>query len=212
VIRALADGLDVALAPALGGAPAQPGASGVGAQTRIEGFRRRQGTPVPLYPDVFVYPHPSDPLRATYTLAMDGPPVLIVEVLSPSTAAGDLDEAAGKVWSYGAAGVREYLVFDPVGDQLATRVRAWRWAARGRPRRWRPEADGRWHSAVLAVSLAVEGFFLRVYDGAGQRILPPREVPAALAAREAQIAAHEAQIAALRAELEQGRGGRQSER
>jgi hypothetical protein len=61
---------------------------------------------------------------------------------------------------------------------------------------------------VLAVSVAVEGPFLRVYDEAGRRIILPREVSAALAERDAQIAAREAEIAALRAEMEQMRDRR----
>src|SRR5579872_4631869 len=91
VIRVLATELDIALAPAVIPNTHRSGESGVGSQTRIEGFRRRQGSLVPLYPDIFVYPHPIDPLRATHTLAEHGPPALVIEVLSPSTAEGDLN-------------------------------------------------------------------------------------------------------------------------
>jgi hypothetical protein len=42
-------------------------------------------------PDVFVFPHPIDPMQGSFNLTQDGAPVLIIEVLSESTYEADLD-------------------------------------------------------------------------------------------------------------------------
>ncbi len=135
---------------------------GVGGQTRIEGFHRSDGLQVPLLPDVFVYPRPWDSRRKSLSIADDGPPLLTIEVVSDSTWQGDVDIADGKVYAYGEAGVREYLVFDPTGDILPERVRAWRREGE-RMVSWLAGDDGRWHSHQLGVAFGVDGLFLRVY-------------------------------------------------
>ncbi len=142
---------------------------GVGGQTRIEGFRRSDGLQIPLLPDVFVYARPWDARRGSLSIAVDGPPLLTIEVISDSTWQGDVDVADEKVHAYGEAGVHEYVVFDPTGDILPERVRAWR---RGEERMapWPAGDDGRWHSRELGVSFGVDGLFLRVYTAQGKPI------------------------------------------
>jgi len=86
-----------------------------GGQTMVGGFQHPDGSSYTTFPDVFVYPHAWDPLRGLLTVALDGPPLLIIEVLSKETYENDLDQRHGKGYSYRAAGVREYLTLDPTG-------------------------------------------------------------------------------------------------
>ena len=87
-----------------------------GSQTRVSGFVRPTGRPYATLPDVFVYREPFDLRRATLSLAEDGPPTLIVEVLSDDTWKADLDTERGKGFSYRRGGVAEYLALDPLGE------------------------------------------------------------------------------------------------
>ncbi len=160
---------------------------GVGGQTRIEGFRRSDGSEVPLLPDVFVYPHSWDARRGSLSIASDGPPLLTIEVTSDSTWQGDLNAAAGKVYSYGEAGIQEYVVFDPTGDLLPERVRAWR-REDSRFVPWLPDSDGHWHSQQLGVAFGADGLFLRVYTGDGVPVEYDLEARAALAELRRQAA------------------------
>jgi Uma2 family endonuclease len=93
----------------------------------------------------------------------DGPPTLIIEVLSESTFETDLDLERGKAYSYAHAGVAEYLVIDPTGQILPESIYAWR-LKDGSYQPWRAAADHRWHSEQLPVALAVEGIWAKVYS------------------------------------------------
>jgi Putative restriction endonuclease len=83
-------------------------------QTILLGCQRPDGSEYRTLPDIFVYPHAIDPQRPSVAIAVDGPPLLIVEVLSPSTYDVDLNVEKGKDYSCARAGVREYLALDPV--------------------------------------------------------------------------------------------------
>ncbi len=155
-------------------------------QTALLGCVRPDGSAYRTYPDVFVYPRPIDPARASVALAVDGPPALVVEVLSEATYGADLDLDLGKGYSYARAGVPEYLALDPTGQFLPEGIRAWRLVA-GVYRPWAPEADGRWHSATIAVALGLEGARAAVYARDGRRILREGEVEAELARRDAEL-------------------------
>lgn len=87
-------------------------------QTLITGFRRPDGSRYKTMPDVFVYPRPIGKRRGSVSLGADGPPLLIVEVLSESTYEADLDMEASKDYSYAKAGVAEYMALDPTGEFL----------------------------------------------------------------------------------------------
>lgn len=163
-------------------APDQPAPWEALSQTALLGCVRPDGSPYRTYPDVFVFPHAIDPRRGSTTIAVDGPPVLIVEVLSDATYEVDLDLMHGKGYSYAHAGVREYLTIDPTGDFLPEGIRAWRLAEdEGIYRPWEPGPDGRWHSEALPIAIALEGGLATVYTADGRRMLREGEVEVELA-------------------------------
>lgn len=149
-------------------------------QIALLGCVRPAGSAYRTYPDVCVFPRPIDPARASVTLNVDGPPVLIVEVLSEATYESDLDVVSGKGYSYARAGVQEYLVVDPTGRFLPEGMQAWRLVdSVYRPSA--PEASGRWHSATIGVAIGLEGIWATVYTRDGRRILREGEVEQELA-------------------------------
>jgi hypothetical protein len=139
-------------------------------QIALLGCVRPDGSAYRTYPDVFVYPRFIEPDRAALTLAVDGPPVLIVEVLSESTYEVDVDLVRGKGYSYARAGVQEYLALDPTGAFLPQRGHAWR-LVDGVYRPWEPDATGRWQSAEIGVAIGLEGTLATVYEREGKRLL-----------------------------------------
>ena len=133
-----------------------------------------------VLPDVFVYRRPFDIFRPSLALAQDGPPALVVEVLSPENWDSDIDLAQGKPWSYADAGVAEYLVLDPASTFLdGERGRGWRLEA-GSYVPWEPDAAGRWVSA-LGFAIGYEGAWAVVYGVDGRRIPPEGRILRSLA-------------------------------
>jgi hypothetical protein len=133
-------------------------------------------------------------------------PVLVIEVLSPTTWQQDLAlepparRVRGKAWGYLELwAVPEYLTFDPREEFVPGQVRAWR-RVQGRTVTWEPGAGGRYESA-LGVSFAVEGPLLRVYDEQGQAVPFDLEKSALLAEERAALAAERAALATERAAL-----------
>jgi hypothetical protein len=152
-------------------------------------------------------------------------PPFVLEVASESTWKKDVRQ---KVTQYEAAGVQEYLVFDPTGAYLRDPpLRGWHM----RDGVWKPwppvrRIDGAlvWESAVLGLAARPEGVLLR-FDHPVQGPLPIRadwrtmhrraaeRAEAAEAAQraaeeqsrrqEAELAAAQAEIARLRARLEE---------
>jgi hypothetical protein len=167
-------------------------------QTEIRGFSHPDGSPYTTLPDVFVYRQPLDPNRGSLAVGADGPPVLIVEVLSATTYEWDLDMELGKGYSYAAAGVQEYLTLDPHGDFAPERVRAWR-LVDGAYRPWQADEQERWQSRELDLAIALDGEFGTVYAGDGRRMLREGEI-------EEERAQMQAELARLR-RLLQERGG-----
>lgn len=184
---------------------------------------------VNLSPDILVHPTLGSGSRDSLILAADGPPALVVEVASPSTAlARDLNEDApnAKPAAYAALGILEYIVFDPLGEFLPDRIRAWHLGPRGYLP-WGPELNGHWASRALGISFAPHGFLLRVYDQKGQ-LVPlsaesraqnaelraqnqrlsdlANEASARVAEQERRAAEQALQIATLQAELRKLRG------
>jgi len=101
--------------------------------------------------------------------------VLIIEVLSESTYAADLDVLRGKGYSYGHAGVREYLTMDPLRRCLPEGIRAWRLQGDSyRP--WLPETTGRWRSETIGVEFGLDGVWSTVHTLAGVPMLREEEV------------------------------------
>lgn len=160
-----------------------------------------------LSPDILVHPTLSNGSRDSIIVAADGPPALVIEIASPSTAvARDLNEAtpSAKPAAYAALGIPEYLVFDPTGEFLPQHL----WARKLGPHGyvpWEPEADGRWHSA-LGISFLPQGFLLRIYDQDGQLVPTGPELRVYNRRLTDLISEREQQIAALEAELRRLRG------
>ena len=171
-------------------------------QTTITGWRHFDSAPYATLPDIYVYRQAIDLRRPSLSLAGEGPPLLIVEVLSPTTYKADLDLEQGKGYSYARGGVREYLTLDPTGefaDYHPEQGRAWRLEG-NRYRTWRPDRRGRWVSAQLGVAIAMEGAQVAVYAPDGRRQLREGEVYRELAR---EVARREAErIATERAEAE----------
>jgi hypothetical protein len=167
-------------------------------QTAISGLRRWDGSAYTVMPDVFVMRRPIDERRATLELEQDGAPLLIAELLSPTTARSDLDLEKGKGYSYAHAGVAEYLIIDATGEYLTEQIQGWR-LANGVYVPWRPDAQGRWRSRTIAVSIGFEGARIAVYSGQGRRLPREGEIEHELAARErrriAELAAKDRQHA-----------------
>jgi len=178
----------------------------VGNQIRML-IPRVGGRLLTLSPDLLIHPTLSSGSRDSIIVAADGPPALVLEIASPSTArARDLAEGTprGKPAAYAALGIAEYLVFDPVGDYVPLRL----WARRLGPdgyEPWEPGDDGRWHSA-LGISFVPDDAFLRVHDQDGQLVLTGPE----LRERNRRLAdianERQGQIVALEAELRRLRG------
>ncbi len=173
--------------------PGQPVPWKAVSQLALLGCLRPDGSPYRTYPDVFVYPRPIDERQGSFTLARDGAPMLIVEVLSESTYEADLDLVHGKGYSYAHARVQEYLTLDPTGLFLPEGVRAWR-LTEGAYRSWEPEADGRWHSQQIEVAIGVEGVMVAVYTHEGHRILREGEVEAERARLQRDMEAERARL------------------
>jgi Uma2 family endonuclease len=156
-------------------------------QTIVRNFRRRDGSRYKTLPDVFVYRQTIDENRKSLSVETDGPPVLIVEVLSDSTHENDLDLADGKGFSYARAGVSEYLILDPAGEFIAQRGQGWR-LHDGAYRPWLPDEQGRWRSREIPAAIGMEGVRVTVYSADGRRQLREGEVAQELARRDAELA------------------------
>ena len=163
-----------------------------GGQTNVAGFFRPDGSAYTTLPDVFVYRVPFDRRRATLSLALDGAPALVVEVLSPETYAADLDLDRGKGYSYRRGGVAEYLTLDPLGGYVREQGRGWRLAG-GAYVPWGRDAAGRWASDI-GFAVGFEGVRVIVYDAAGREMPDEDHVQGALDEAEARgLAAGEEQ-------------------
>jgi Uma2 family endonuclease len=151
-------------------------------------------------PDILVHPTLGSGSRSSLYLAADGPPSLIIEVASPSTAVEhdlNLTSPTGKPGAYEAIGVSEYLVFDPGGDILIPPV----WGRRAGPDgfiHWEPDSDGRWVSTALDIAFEPQGTLLRVYDQENKPVRFTQELADLVAEQQRQLAELEAEIRRLR--------------
>jgi len=170
-------------------APEQPVPWKAETQLLFLGCKHLDGSAYRTLPDVFVFPRPIDPMRGSFSLKVDGPPLLIIEILSESTYEADLDLEHGKGYSYARAGVAEYLTLDPTGELLDEGIRAWR-LEEGVYRPWEADGQGRWQSDQLPVAVALEGMWATVYTREGRRMLREGQVEEELD-RERSLRAHE---------------------
>ena len=184
----------------------------------------REGRKPPLQPspDILVHPTLAAGHHSSLDVVKDGPPTLVIEVVSPATALDrdlNVDLPIGKPGVYAAAGIREYLVFDPLAEFLPERVRGWQLSQHGSTP-WLADERGHRVSDALGVSFAPQGPLLRVYDQDGS-LMPlyaeaidtivarEREITARereITNRDRELAAREREIAALQTELRRLRG------
>ena len=150
--------------------PGHPAPWQANSQGLILGLRRRDGSRYQVLPDIYVYRTPFELDRGSMSLAQDGPPDLVIEMLSESTWESDVDLERGKAWSYGDAGVAEYLILDPGGAYLrGAQGRGWRLSG-GAYAPWEPDARGRWASG-LGFSIGYDGPWAMVW-GPDERLVP----------------------------------------
>jgi Uma2 family endonuclease len=153
-------------------------------------------------PDISIHPTLGLDDRRDIDVRVDGPPTLLIEVASASTWEYDVSmestrrgrRRAGKAYGYLALlHIPEYLVFDPLGEFLPERCRAWRRVG-DEIQEWPVGPDGRYLS-TLGLAFRPEGPLLRVFD--------PEERPVPfwfeVSSRAREL---EQELTALRAELE----------
>jgi Uma2 family endonuclease len=176
---------------------------GVCNQIALLALQHEDGTPYDPRPDVMVLAQPLPSGRmSSMSLSEAGVPLFIAEIASDSTVGNDVGD---KRLAYAAIGVPEYIVFDPDGDLFSPPLLGWRLQA-GVYVPWKPEADGMWHSASLAVAFQPMQPFLGVRDRDGHQIELPRAVRERAEYLEQQLSAVEqarAEEAQRRAELEE---------
>ncbi len=175
-------------------APGQPAPWQALTQTVVLGFERPDGTRYKTLPDVFVYRRAIDQRRGSVAIDTDGPPALIVEVLSEATYDVDLDLERGKGYSYARAGVREYLTLDPGGAFVPEQGRGWR-LENGVYQPWPRDGSSRWQSAEVAAAISVEGVLAAVYARDGRRQLREREIERERRLLEDQLARKDDELA-----------------
>jgi Uma2 family endonuclease len=145
-----------------------------------------------ICPDVFVVPGVPQRKRRIYkTWEHNGiVPSFVIELTSRKTRREDQGK---KRELYAWLGVREYVMFDPLGDYLKPPLQAFTLTSDGYIRLAGPPVI----SQVLGVELRAEGRDLRLYTLDGQRLNNPYD-EAALARRESE--ARRAEAEARRAE------------
>ena len=155
-------------------------------------------------PDVFVVQGVRNRPRRIYKLwEEEVVPAVVFELTSRSTRGED---RRSKYDLYERLGVREYFLFDPLGEYLRPPLQGYR-LHRGRYRPLAVEADGALWSAALGLALHPRGEQLRLYDPDRQRWLPmPQEEEMARRAAEerASVEATARQAAEERASVEAG--------
>ncbi len=166
-------------------------------------FYYEEGEPAScVCPDVFVVQGIEPRDRKNFKLWEERrAPSLVVEVTSRSSRVADLGTKKGV---YEMLGVSEYLVFDPLGEYLTPRFRAFELEA-GSYREIQLTETQSYQSRVLPVIFRPDGPLLRVVDAVSGAQTPLLEEATDRAEREAQRAEQEAQRAeqeAQRAEQE----------
>jgi Uma2 family endonuclease len=165
-------------------------------------FYYEEGNPAAcVAPDVFVVLGVAKGERRTYKLWEEGqPPTVVFEITSRGSR---LEDLGTKRALYAMLGVREYFLYDPLGEYLRPPLQGYR-LRDGEYERVLPGGEGELVSAALSLVLREEESQLRVINPTtSERLLTPAEAQAArraeAAAREAEAAAREAEAAAREA-------------
>jgi Uma2 family endonuclease len=163
-------------------------------------------------PDIFVVQGVGKHERHTYRLWEEGqPPAVVFEITSRGTR---LEDLGTKRAVYAMLGVREYFLYDPLGEYLRPPLQGYR-LHEGEYQRLLSAGEEGLTSQVLGLDLRVEAGRLRVVDPAtGEHLLTPAELQAARRteatarrAAEVRAAEAEAELERLRAELVRLRRG-----
>jgi Uma2 family endonuclease len=165
-------------------------------------------------PDVFVVRGVTKRERRTYKIwEEEQPPTVVFEITSRSTR---LEDLGTKRALYAELGVREYFLYDPLGEYLRPSLQGYR-LEDGEYERTESEREFVLVSEALGLELRLETGRLRVvYPETGEPLLTPAEAYAARRvaeahadqeavqrqAAEARAARAEAELVQLRAELE----------
>ena len=125
--------------------------------------------------------------RRVYKIWQEGrSPDVVIELTSRSTRDEDL---GSKRWIYAELGVREYFIFDPLGDYLTPPLRGYRLVG---DEYIRMEGDGtRLMSQSLGLELRIVDGWLRLFDPKAASLLP---TPAELAEEVERLRAELAQL------------------
>ena len=161
-----------------------------------------EGNPrVSVAPDVFVVFGVEDRMRMNYKVWEEGKgPDFVLEVASPSTWREDVGRKRG---IYAGLGVREYWLYDPMGEHLKPVLQGNRLAGAEYERQAAVESvDGTLtlYSETLGLELWAKGGKMRFRDPeTGRDLLSHREEHAARRAAAARAEAAEARVAELEA-------------
>jgi len=149
-------------------------------------------------PDVFVVHGVAKRERRIYRLWEEGqPPAVVVEITSRGSR---LEDLGTKRAVYAMLGVREYFLYDPLGEYLRPPLQGYL-LQEGEYQRLSPGGEGELTSQELGVELRLEAGRLRVVDPTtGERLLTPAEAQAARRAAEAELEQLRAELARLRGE------------
>src|SRR5262245_52569441 len=140
--------------------------------------------------------------RRTYRLWEEGqPPSVVLEITSRGTR---LEDLGTKRALYAMLGVREYFLYDPLGEYLQPALQGYR-LHEGEYQRMSPGSEGELVSQELGLELRLEEGRLRLVNPAtSARLLTPAEVQAAWRAAEAEVERLRVELARQRGELSQG--------
>jgi Uma2 family endonuclease len=155
-------------------------------------------------PDVFVVHGVAKGQRRTYCLWDEGqPPSVVFEITSRETR---LEDLGTKRAVYAMLGVREYFLYDPLGEYLRPPLQGYR-LQEGEYQRILVGTNEGLTSHALGLELRVEEGRLRLVNPVtGERLLTPAEAQAAHRAESAARRAAEAELQRLRTELARLRG------
>ena len=162
-------------------------------------------------PDVFVVFGVEDHTRMNYKVWEEGKgPDFVLEVASPNTWREDVERKPG---IYAGLGVREYFLFDPMGEHYTQRLQGYRLVEGRYERLSAVESIDRTltlTSEVLDLELRAKGEEMRFHDPAtGETLLSHDEEHAARRKEAAARRAAEARVAELEARVRELEGTRE---
>ncbi len=149
-----------------------------------------------IAPDVFVVFGVPKRDRRVYKLWEEGrAPDIVIELTSLTTVQQDRGPKKG---TYEMLGVREYFIFDPLGEYLDPPLVRYRLEDEV----YWPKAGERLDSAILDLELRVEQGLLRLYDPkTGEKLLTPLEAQEKARQEAERRRQAEAEVERLRAEM-----------